>query len=120
MSRYGKLPELLEELEYRLGKKVIRDSLRDIWFELRKKADEWIDSMKDEADIDKCFEFRAIVSEGEQRFLGGRLSSTGCVWIISAWEKLDVEDPVGKMCRHLIALEKEPISALALVGEYLA
>jgi hypothetical protein len=120
MSKYGKLPELLEEIEYRFGKKAVKDALFPIWLELRKKADEWIDSMKDEADIDKCFEFRAIVDEGERRFHGGRLSSTGCVWIISAWEKLDVEDPVGKMCRHLISLEKEPISALALVGEYLA
>jgi hypothetical protein len=120
MSKYGKLPELLEEIEYRFGKKKVKDTLFPIWVELRKKADEWMDSMKDEADIDRCFEFRAIISEGEQRFLGGGLSSTGCVWIISAWEKLGVEDPINKMCRLLIELEEEPISALALVGEYLA
>jgi hypothetical protein len=119
VSKYGKLPELLEELEHRQYGRLIRNIFNAEWSRLHALGELWLDSMKTTEEIERCGQFRAIVKEGWERGTGSRVTSTSCVWLISAWEALGEEKSVERMARMLIDLEKEPISALALVGEYL-
>jgi hypothetical protein len=87
---------------------------------LSEHGERWLDTLKTEDEIEKCGNFRAIVREGWDRGTGSRTNSTSCVWIISAWEALNEPNALERMMRLLIDLEREPISALALVGEYMA
>lgn len=119
MSKYGKLPELAEEIERRVGKHFLARCFSTIWEGLHAHGELWLDSLKTEDEIDKCGQFRAIVEEGWERGRASSVSSTNCVWIISAWEAMGEPNAVEMMAKWLISLEKEPISALALVGEYL-
>lgn len=117
-GKYGNLPALLEEIELRVGKTTVQTAFRNTWAGLHEHGEVWLDSMKSAEEIDKCGQFRAIVKEGMERGYSGMLS-TSCVWIISAWEAMGEPRAVEMMKRYLIDLEKEPISALALVGEYM-
>lgn len=116
MSTYGKIPELMEEVEYLVGKRDVKAVFHVMLMEMWASGEHWLDNLGSEEDISKCFEFRRIVHEGLNRF--GLLSSTGCVTVIKAWRVLDKPEPIKEMSMLLIGMVQEPITALALVGEF--
>jgi hypothetical protein len=116
MSRYGKLPGLLDEVCYRIGQaKVHAWTLAEI-----QRLQQVRDVMMDEAETMELIDAACEMQEHIDRALN-RNGYVPCVLaIIRCWQALGEEDSVKKMSRTLIDMvDVDAITKLGLVGEFL-
>ena len=68
MSDYGNIPELLEEVEYLVGRDAVKMHFINMLIAFEVQGERWLDNLEDEADIERCFEFRRIVDKGHRQY----------------------------------------------------
>lgn len=117
MSQYGNLPDLVEEVCYRIGQTMLYAWATDHITMLQKVRDEMMDKAESMQKIDAACAMQEHIDRSKKR-PGNYVILI--LTIIRCWRELGMEDPVREMKRRLIdMLNVDPITKLALVGEYL-
>jgi hypothetical protein len=119
---FGKLPDLIEDVEIRIGKRRVEAFLLQEIQNLQQLRDKMMEEGPSMEIYDAALEIQEHIDAAlgfPRRRRRPLRTSALCVAVINSWKVLKEAEPVRKMALLLLDLvETDPITKLGMIGEF--